>query len=187
MSIFIAEIKTASMFGYKSIYSRYYLTQLAITCGDWISVHTDPRFGGSFDDIYQIRKMTKKPILAKGFHTHNDDIKKAFDLGADYVLTVRPPTLSLCDKFNVDKLLFEVDKVGDIRLDYQYKYVYNSRDLNTGWKKYSLNEYLEFREKCAWLCGASMVSDSKMAEKLYPKHDAVLVGTELVNYCNTLI
>lgn len=188
--IFIAEIKTQSMFGFKARYHRETLINTAIRYGDWVSVHTDPRFGGSFDDIYQIRKLTSKPILAKGFHSHNNDVKKAFDLGADYVLVVDRPNRYLLDRY-IGKILFEFSNshiLDEISYDFLEfgKIVFNGRNLNTGIGKKSIAQYHEFRKKCKWLCGASLLSHPNDVKMFYPNCDAFIVGESLFEFCKEL-
>lgn len=185
--IFIAEIKQKSLFGFQSKYSRNALIDTALEYGDWISVHTDPRFGGSFDDIYLIKQETNKPILAKGFHTHIDDIKKCFDRGATYVLTIRPVRyiLSHCNPYNcLEYMLFETNDI--IELNNKLKFVYNGRDLRTGLGKKYIGDYHEFRKKCKWLCGASLIKKPSDIEIYYPKCDAFIVGENLIEFCKEL-
>lgn len=172
--IFIAEIKTKSMFGFESPYSRAKLIDTALEHGDWISVHTDPRFGGSFDDIYMLARETRKPILAKGFHCHNDDIKKALDLGADYVLVVERATMSH------KHVLFEFSEPVE-----GFRMVYNSRDLRTGQPK-KVNRWHEYRVKCDWLCAASNIKVKDDVQIMYPGCDAFIVGSNLVEFCESL-
>lgn len=86
--IFIAEIKTQSPFGYRSKDTFVDLMEIAIMHGDWISVHTNALWGGDFDAISFVRRNTNKPILAKGIHSTDDDVLRAIDHGADYVLVV---------------------------------------------------------------------------------------------------
>ena len=183
--IFIAEIKTQSMYGFQSKYHRETLIDYALQWGDWISVHTDPRFGGSFDDIYFIRKETKKPILAKGFHTHHTDIKKCFDLGATYVLTLRPVryVLQYQDIFgNLEHVLFENDDIKEAQGN-KTKFVYNGRNLRTGLKKEHRDKYQEYRKQCKWLCGASLIETPNDVQTYYPNCDAFIVGRYLVEFC----
>src|SRR5438552_1095911 len=122
--IFIAEIKTKCMFGFESKYSRSTLTDKALEYGDWISVHTDPRFGGSFDDIYAIPREPDKPILAKGFHSHDDDVEKAIDLGADYVLTVDRYTFPQKHRYKEmgekrGEVVCEISNLNDTRIQWK--------------------------------------------------------------------
>lgn len=188
--IFIAEIKTQSMFGFKTNYSRECLIDTALRYGDWISVHTDPRFGGSFDDIYQIRRKTNKSILAKGFHSHNHDVEKALDLGADYVLVVDRPDRKLLNLYT-DKILFEFSNsklLNESSYDFAEfgKVVFNGRNLDTGIGKKSIAQYHEFRNRCKWLCGASLLKEPDYVQKFYPNCDAFIVGENLVDFCKKL-
>jgi indole-3-glycerol phosphate synthase len=188
--IFIGEVKLKSPYGFQSPYKFATLWDYAEKHADWISIHTDPRFGGSFDDIYFAKRRTRKPILAKGFHCSDDDVKKCFDLGADYVLVV--------DRFrpNLNKepysLLFEISNNKELQhlrrcygaiLD-KYKFVYNSRDLFTGNTKE--DQWDEFRKKSNWLCGASNIQVKEDVDKFYSGCDAFIVGEHLVKFCNSL-
>jgi len=102
----IAEVKTKSPFGFRSKKSWDELFRIANEHGDWLSIHTDPRWGGSFELIKKARSLTKKPILAKGIHRSDKDIKQALKLGANYVLVVgRIP------KAHLNKLLIEPENL----------------------------------------------------------------------------
>lgn len=186
--IFIAEVKTKSPYGFESGYSRNRLFDFAATFGDWISIHTDARFGGGFDDIYFARKETNKPILAKGFHVHPDDIQKCFDLGAAYVLTVQFPnrrTNKVILRYS-NKILFEINSTLGIKDEDLLKYVYNGRDLKTGIGKKYIGDYKEYREKCRWLCGASLIQRPEQVNQFYPNCDAFIVGENLPHFCSYL-
>ena len=84
----ITEVKTQSPFGWESDKTWDELFAIANDIGDILSVHTDARWGGSFDLIRKARAMTDKPILAKGIHATDDDVQQAIDAGADFVLVV---------------------------------------------------------------------------------------------------
>jgi len=181
--IFIAEIKTQSPFGFKSDYSFHGLMECAIKYGDWISVHTNPLWGGSFDAIEYVRRFTNKPILAKGFHSKDEDIRNAIVAGANYVLVVdRIPEYN----FRADCCLHELGKniqdIPQLYADKPLKYVYNGRDLNTGLPK-SLSDYQKYRNKYEWICGASLIRHYSDVQRLYPNCDAFIVGENLVHYC----
>ncbi|HLP79196.1 MAG TPA: hypothetical protein VK158_01035 [Acidobacteriota bacterium] len=177
--IFIAEVKTNSPFGYKSKNSWQNLFDIAKTYGDWISIHTDPRWGGSFDLISRARQQTRKPILAKGIHASDLDIDKALELGANYVLVVGrtvPESIApfcLHEPNTLDSL---------IRTPHDYKAVWNIRDLNTGADKpwtYDLA-----RQKFAgWLCQASRI---RSPADVHPLADAILVGENLQAYIQSV-
>ncbi len=124
----IAEVKTHSPFGWQSDKSWDELFAIANNAGDIISIHTDPRWHGSFDLVRKARSLTTKPILAKGIHASDDDIKRALAAGADYVLVVgRIPAIHL------DKCLIEPYTIAELtKLPGQCHAVWNSRDLTTG-------------------------------------------------------
>src|SRR5437773_245034 len=84
----IAEVKTQSPFGFVSPHPWMKLFELAQLVGDVISIHTDRRWGGCFEYLELARSLTDSPILAKGIHASDDDVKRAVELGADYVLVV---------------------------------------------------------------------------------------------------
>ena len=178
------------MFGFRAKYSRSTLIDYALRCGDWVSVHTDARFGGGFDDIYQIRKLTGKPILAKGFHCHDDDVKKAFDLGANHVLVVDRLSRKLLSDYG-DKILFELSDLNNIeKVSYDFiewgKFVYNGRDLSSGIGKKYIGNYSKYREKFKWLCGASLLKEPDDVHRYYPDCDAFIIGENLVEFCKKL-
>jgi len=66
--LLIAEVKTESPFGFVSEKTWRQLFDIANKHGDIISIHTDKRWGGSFDLISKAKELTKKPVLAKGIH-----------------------------------------------------------------------------------------------------------------------
>lgn len=77
----IAEIKTKSPFGFVSLKSVDQQFELCEKYGDIISVHTNPNWGGSLQLVEEIRRRTKKPILAKGIHSELKQITQAIDVG----------------------------------------------------------------------------------------------------------
>ena len=92
----IAEVKTKSPFGFQSPHGWGTLFAWADQVGDAISIHTDPDWGGSFEMVALARRLTQKPIIAKGWHRSDLDIVKAKQAGADFVLVVgRVPDPSL--------------------------------------------------------------------------------------------
>jgi indole-3-glycerol phosphate synthase len=122
---FIAEVKPRLPSGWQSALSWGELFAIANEHGDMISVHTDPRWGGSMGLIARARRLTKKPILAKGIHATDDLVAKAFGAGADYVLVVgRIPTT------NPERCLIEPRTVAELRaLPPTTMAVWNNRDL----------------------------------------------------------
>jgi indole-3-glycerol phosphate synthase len=172
--LFIAEVKTQSPFGFFANKSWDELFNAANQIGDVISIHTNPLWGGSFDHLMMARRMTNKPILAKGIHRTDEEISKAVDIGADFVLVVgRIPTI------HQKKLLIEPNTLEELKLiPSNLKAVWNSRNLENG-----LNKSTTFSEArnsfSGWLCQASNI---KSKTDIDDSADAVLVGTNLLNF-----
>ena len=174
----IAEVKTQSPFGYRSDKTWDELFELANDIGDILSIHTDVRWGGSFDLIKKAKAMTSRPILAKGIHATDEKIQKAIDAGADYVLVVgRIPNI------HQDKLLIEpltLEELATIPTD--MKAVWNSRDLSDGRMK--KEAFAEARATFpGWLCQASNI---RTIDDIKDGTDAVLVGTHLEEFTQSL-
>ncbi len=170
----IAEVKTQSPFGYKAEIDWEDLFDIATEMGDVVSIHVDKGWGGSLERLKYARAMTKKPILAKGYHTTDDAIQKSIDCGADYVLVVgRVPMVHL------DKVLVEPYTLRELtKLPKGIMGVWNSRDLKTGnRKKQSFDEARKAFN--GWLCQASLVR--KMRD-VHSQSDAVIIGTHLVTF-----
>ena len=185
--IFIAEIKTQSPFGFKSPHTFVELMEKAIAYGDWVSVHTNALWGGDYDAISFVRRNTGKTILAKGLHTTDDDIQRALDHGADYVLTVDhvpyKPELR-------DKCLLEIHNIHILEWNLEHtpyfksqKFVINSRDLRYGTtsNKYDLLASYGILDKMKWTCQASGIRT--VADV---RHDvqAFIVGEHLMDFCD---
>lgn len=169
---FIAEVKTQSPWGWRSSLSWDELLDVAHRMGDWVAVHTDPRWGGSFDLLRQARQIVRdKPLMAKGIHANDCDIVSALEAGADYVLVVgRVPHVAL------DRCLLEPKSLAELcGLPRGAKAVWNSRDLMTGGRK-----PVPFEEARAawagWLCQASNLERFK---DVHFGADAYLVGQAL--------
>lgn len=172
--ILIAEVKVQSPFGFVSDKSWDELFDIANQSGDIISIHTDPRWGGSFDLIRKAKSLTSKPILAKGIHATDDDLKKAFEAGADYALVVG----RLPDIFR-EKLFVEPTTLDELKLiPKDVKVVWNSRNLQTGeLKKETIIDAR--RTFSGWLCQASNI---KAHTDILYGVDAVLVGMHLETF-----
>ncbi len=170
----IAEVKTQSPFGFKSEKKWDELFQIAKKAGDIISIHTDARWGGSFDLIKKARKLTTKPILAKGIHSDDEDIIKALQNGADYVLVVgRIPQIAQ------DKCLIEPLTLRELTaIPKDFKVVWNSRDLSTGkLKKETFEEARKVRN--GWICQASNITSIHDVKK---GANAVIIGSKLEEF-----
>jgi len=170
----IAEVKTQSPFGFVSEKSWEELFTIANEYGDMLSIHTDSRWGGSFDLITKAKKMTKKPILAKGIHAEDTDIEKAIVAGADAVLVVgRVPSVHL------DKCLVEPNTLAELQeIPKNTRVVWNSRDLYTGGVKTETFEQARALFD-GWLCQASNIATYGDVQE---GADAVLVGQNLEQF-----
>ncbi len=174
----IAEVKTASPFGWKSEKSWDELFAIADSVGDIISVHTDSRWDGSFELLKKARSLTDKPILAKGIHADDSDIEQAIECGANVVLVVGriPGTYA-------DRCLIEPRSLDELRtIPSSMRVVWNSRDLATGGlKQETFDEARALFE--GWLCQASNLHT---LDDVHPGASAVLVGTHLEEFVNSL-
>jgi indole-3-glycerol phosphate synthase len=170
----IAEVKTASPFGWRATRSWEELFELADRHGDMISIHTDPRWGGSFELIARARKLTSKPILAKGIHATDEDVRRALGEGASHVLVVgREPGV------HREACLVEPHTLAELAgLSSDLRAVWNSRDLATGEKK-TIAFGVARTVRRGWLCQASNIREPA---DVHPGADAILVGSHLPEY-----
>ena len=174
----IAEIKTSSPFGYTSQKTWDELFAIANSVGDTLSVHTDPRWGGSFELLQKARSKTNRPILAKGIHESDEEIERAIAYGADWVLVVgRIP------RVHVEKCLIEPLTLAELEtIPHTLRAVWNTRDLRDGSAKEET--FAEARRLFpGWLCQASNI---RTAQDIQPGADAVLVGTHLEEFAASL-
>ncbi|MBI1754694.1 hypothetical protein HYR65_00225 [Candidatus Azambacteria bacterium] len=175
----IAEVKTQSPFGFKSDKSWEELFQVANEIGDIISIHTDPRWGGSFELLQKARALTHKPVLAKGMHESDADVEKAIGIGADWVLVVgRIPAIHK-EKCMIEAITLEELKMipEDVRV------VWNARDVKDGSPK---KETFDDARKVfkGWLCQASHI---RTINDIKEGADAVLVGTHLIDFAKSML
>lgn len=174
----IAEVKTLSPFGFKSQKSWDQLFEIANKHGDIISIHTDPRWGGSFDLLQKARALTDKPILAKGIHASDEEVVEALMCGADYVLVVaRTP------RARIEKCWLEPSTLAQLRSFPELnKVVWNTRNLNTGLGK--IESFDQARKtRAGWMCQASNI---RTIADILPGADAVLVGQHLEEFITSL-
>lgn len=174
----IAEVKTQSPFGYTSEKTWDELFKIAESVGDVISIHTDSRWGGSFELIKKARGLTGKPIIAKGIHESDFLVEQAVLAGADWVLVVgRIPGIHTEKCWIEPKTLLELKTIPD-----NFRVVWNSRDLSDGSpKKETFEEARALRK--GWLCQASNI---KTHADIKEGADAVLVGTHLLEFAASL-
>ncbi|MDP3881724.1 MAG: hypothetical protein Q8Q31_02500 [Nanoarchaeota archaeon] len=176
--LLVAEVKTISPFNFKSSKSWEELFEIANKEGDILSIHTNPKWGGSFELIREARKRTSKPILAKGIHSSDEDIKRALEAGANFVLVVGRIPLICLDKCWIEPLnLHELSQIPPT-----FKVVWNTRDLSTG--KLKEESFQEARNIWkGWMCQASNL---KTIKDIKEGVDAVLVGTHLEEFVESL-
>lgn len=180
--IFIAEVKMQSPYGYKAENTFYNLLEIAVRNGDWISIHTNPLWGGSYEALEFARRFTNKPILAKGIHSHNDNIKKALDYGADYVLIVDRLPTSDFTKCLIEMTYNDAERLLDSSFGQELKFVTNSRNLKTGelsTYNENLGKYLA-NDNCKWVCQASGILSPR---DVNPNVNAFIVGENLEFFC----
>lgn len=174
----IAEVKTHSPFGYKSDKTWNDLFDIAEATGDIISVHTDPRWGGSLELIRRACARTTKEILAKGIHATDEEVEAALEAGAEHVLVVgRVP-----QKFANFCLIEPLSLAQLATVPRNLKAVWNSRDLSDGGLK--TETFAQARELFdGWLCQASNI---RTVDDIEEGADAVLVGTHLEEFARSL-
>ncbi len=186
----IAEVKPISPLGHRAKESWDELFQIANIVGDTISIHTNDRWGGSFNLIAKARGLTKKPILAKGLHFYDDEVMKAFDSGANYVLIVGRVPVKLPEDYQKKCLIEPYDLLQLRSIPEGFKVVWNSRDLVKSLidgkeVKRDESESFEVARKMreGWMCQASNVRN---VDDVSNKADAILVGTYLREFAKSI-
>jgi indole-3-glycerol phosphate synthase len=177
--VLIAEAKPISPFGFRSGEPWDALFARAAEIGDVVSVHTDPRWGGSLDLIVEARARTAKPILAKGIHASDGEVRAALAAGADFALVVgRVPAADL-----LPRCLLEPVALAELAaLPAGSAAAWNSRDLSTGGLK--PQTFAEARAAWpGWLCQASNL---RAPADVDPSADAALVGQALPEFAAAL-
>jgi len=188
MPLTIAEVKTVSPFGFKSDKSWDELFAVASAAGDIVSIHTDPRWGGSFDLIKKAKSLTEKPVLAKGIHADESDIAQAAAAGADFILVVgRVPVISQTITPEIlAKCIIEPNTLAEL-VEFAKnlvitRMVWNARDLATGGMKTETFAQARAAFK-GWLCQASHIST---IADIREGADAVLVGEKLEGFVESV-
>ena len=171
--LFVAEAKFKSPFNPEFNVDPRIATRHAIKYGDIVSVHTNPLWGGSYEALAYVRDRTDKPILAKGFHDTIVEVKRAFDHGANYVLTVGWwPEDPRC--------WHECENLEEVRLTQAPYAVWNARNPRTGeFRKESFHLARNLRK--GWLCQASGI---KKPTDVDTEANAYIVGTNLETFIN---
>lgn len=178
----IAEVKTRSPFGYASHLPWHHQFELAQRVGDMISIHTEEPWGGSLDLVKRAVREARVPILAKGIHREEDDVRRAFDAGATYVLTVGRVS-------DLESTIFEPLNLQQLRVvlacvrPQPHRVLWNARNLDTGQPKLEAFEAARELHR-GWLCQASHI---KSTRDIKPGANAVLVGEHLPVFAFELI
>jgi len=124
-----------------------------------------------------------QPILAKGIHASDDEVKAAFDAGATHVLVVgRIPEYCsmscLIEPYTVEELR---------RIPAAYRAVWNDRDLRLLYQPENSKTETWEQARAAfgrnWLCQASNL---RTIADIKPGASAVLVGTRLIGFVQSL-
>ena len=174
----IAEVKTKSPYGFRSIRSWDFLLDIANLVGDSIAIHTDPDWGGGYNLITKARNRTNKFIIAKGIHGTDIHVERALDAGADYVLVVGRIPYEYMDRCVIEPL--NLNQINFIPAS--ARVVWNQRDLSTGKPKKETFEQARAKYRGP-LCQASYISN---INNINPRADAVLVGTNLVELARSI-
>lgn len=178
--LLFAEVKPVSPFGWKSDRSWDDLFEIAEEYGDWISVHTNKLWGGSFKLLAEACRRTDKPVLAKGYHTNDEDIERALDAGAHRVLTVRETMpeqhAELC-------VVEPLTLMGLGKLAGAAWTAWNSRNPYTGDTKIDDFDRARQVRPEGLMCQASNL---RTVDDVHPTASAVLVGAHLPEFVRSL-
>ncbi len=173
----VAEVKMKSPYGW--VNPMMARDQLAICeeVGDFISVHTDSMWGGSWDHLVDMRNRTAKPILAKGFHPTIAHVQRALDCGADHVLTVGWHPEGRLSQY----CWHEVETRDQLINSGARWIVLNSRDPRTGETRTGTGVAAQRVVTSADSLGHKLVQASliRCATDVVPGMDAILIGEGL--------
>lgn len=177
--LLIAEVKLGSPFASSTSVDFTARLEIAKEVGDWVSIHTSTAWRGSYEHLELAREATNKPILAKGLNWNTDAIERCLFLGADYVLCVGCVPLGALDKWG-DRIIYEPvfpPEWSNLTYLRQFdKIIWNARNLFTGARQTHTSFATARATHKGWLCQASLI---KSPADIYPRADAVLVGTNL--------
>lgn len=184
--LLIAEVKTKSPFGWEAEESWEERFAIADEYGDWVAVHTEEAWGGSFELLEKARAKTNKQLLAKGIHATDESVERAIAAGADAVLVVGRLPRIYRDKCLIEPSnLYELRKLSLSGL----RMVWNSRDVETGEPKTdpTTKREISFHDALSvyprTYCQASYI---RTPAEVHPEAKAVLVGTHLPEFVREL-
>ena len=189
---FVMEVKRASPSGHRSRHSVGDAARAYAPIADAISVLTDgPDFGGSLQDVLQVRRQYDGPILAKDFVVSVRQVVMARAAGADAILVM----MSVLDDASADEVLttarrLNMDAIVEVHAEAELRRALalgariigiNNRDLKT------LRTNLAVTEQLAPLVPPDVLVISESGIKgradvvrLGPLADAFLVGSSLM-------
>jgi hypothetical protein len=184
----VAEAKTRTPFD--PFYRKDWMHQFALASeyGDMVSIHTDPQWNGSYDLIGIARKLTDKPILAKGLCTTEEQYDESIAAGAHQVLwvgTIPPPRCRANSWFEPTRIwrghmLAPVAEAG-------IPVVINSRDVLCGGgpteDEEGIWQWFADNSPDTFLVQASNI---KSFSDIRSKANAAIIGTHLEQFVDTL-
>lgn len=188
----IAEVKRASPSGHQARHSLDEAVGAYAPVADAISVLTDtPFFGGSLDDLRQVRERFDGPILAKDFIVDPRQVAEARLHGADAVLcmlsvlddTAARSVLAEAERLRMDAIVEVHDAVElDRALASGAEIVgINNRDLKSLRTDLAVTKRLAGRVPAdVLLVSESGIESRADTERLAPLVDAFLVGSSLM-------
>lgn len=186
--ILVAEAKTRSPFD--PLYRKDWMHQFALASeyGDMVSIHTDAPWNGSYDLIGIARKLTDKPILAKGVCTTEEGYDEAIAAGAHQVLWVGviPPPRCRANSWFEPTRIWRGNMLGPVA-EAGIPVVINSRDVLCGGTETEgeegIWEWFAQNSPDTFLVQASNI---KTFSDIRPEANAALVGTYLESFVDTL-
>nr|WP_294171119.1 bifunctional indole-3-glycerol-phosphate synthase TrpC/phosphoribosylanthranilate isomerase TrpF [uncultured Sphingomonas sp.] len=189
---FIAEVKRASPSGHQARHTLEAAVRAYAPVADAISVLTDtPFFGGSLEDLAEVRARFDGPVLAKDFIVDARQVAEARLHGADAVLCM----LSVLDDAAARAVLAEAERLGMTALVEVHEEAelgralalgaavigINNRDLKTLKTDLAVTERLAARlPDDVLLVSESGIGSRADVERLAPLTDGFLVGSSLM-------
>jgi len=189
----IAEVKIKSPT--RPDFTGSFEEQIKIAQGiaDIFSIHTNPKWGGSFDLVRRAREILGKDklILAKGLHETADEIRFADEAGADYILVVSRTDIP--EKYMGKCWIEPLNLDGLRRIPSSYDVVvWNERDLAASlaqgkeiWKLDTTGETFE-QARALWKGKLCQASSLRTKRDIKPGANYVLVGSYLKEFADSL-